>query len=156
MAVIRLLVSLVAAFGAAVVGSAFTNPAIPVWYQTLKKPAFAPPNWLFGPAWTLLYILMALASWLVWQKGLATPQVGTALIVYLVQLVLNALWSVLFFGLRSPLAGLIEILLLWSTILVTTVLFFRISRAAGALLLPYLGWVSFATLLNAAILRLNP
>lgn len=153
---LKLLVSLIAAFGAAAIGSLFTNPAIPVWYATLRKPAFAPPNWLFGPAWTLLYILMALASWLVWKKGLATPIVKPALVVYLIQLVLNALWSALFFGLRSPLAGLIEIVLLWFAILATVTLFFRVSKGAGAMLLPYLGWVSFATLLNAAILRLNP
>lgn len=156
MNILKLIVSLIITFAAAAVGSVFTNPAIPVWYAALKKPPFAPPNWLFGPAWTALYILMALASWLVWKQGITAPPVKTALIFYLVQLLLNALWSLLFFGLRSPVAGLIDIGLLWVTILVTAVLFFRVSKAAGAMLLPYLGWVGFAALLNAAIVRLNP
>jgi benzodiazapine receptor len=132
-----------------------TTRATPTWYQTLKKPSFDPPEWLFGPAWTLLYLLMAVAAWLVWKQGIGAPGVKLALAVFLVQLILNALWSVFFFGLRSPLAGLVDIIALWLAILATTIFFFRISVPAGVLLLPYIAWVSFAAILNAAILRLN-
>jgi len=129
--------------------------AIPTWYQGLAKPPFNPPEWLFGPAWTLLYLLMAVAAWLVWKQGIGAAGVKLALAVFLTQLVLNALWSVFFFGLRSPLAGLVDIVVLWLTILATIVFFFRVSVPAGVLLLPYIAWVSFAAILNAAILRLN-
>jgi benzodiazapine receptor len=129
--------------------------AIPTWYATLKKPAFAPPNWLFGPAWTLLYVLMALAAWFVWKRGFDAEGVKVALALYLIQLVLNATWSALFFGLRSPLAGFLGIAALWLAIVATIVLFFRVSTPAGVLMLPYVAWVSFASLLNAAILKLN-
>ena len=137
------------------VGSLATRPAIPGWYAGLAKPAFAPPNWLFGPAWTLLYVLMGVASFLVWRAGLSVPGVKPALVCYLAQLVLNLAWSWLFFALRSPLAGLVEIAVLWCAIIVTTVLFFRVSAAAGALMLPYIGWVSFAGALNASLWWLN-
>jgi len=110
---------------------------------------------LFGPAWTLLYLLMAVAAFLVWRQGLMAPGVKLALVVFLVQLVLNALWSIFFFGLRSPLAGLVDIIVLWLAILATIILFFPVSVPAGILLLPYIIWVSFAAVLNAAILRLN-
>lgn len=149
--VVSILVPLACGF----VGSLATRPAIPGWYAGLAKPSFAPPNWLFGPAWTLLYILMGIASFLVWKQGLAAPGVKPALVFYLVQLALNLAWSWLFFALRSPLAGLAEIVVLWCAILVTIVLFFRVSTAAGILMLPYIGWVSFASALNAGIWALN-
>ena len=107
------------------------------------------------PVWTLLYILMGVAAFLVWRKGLENRQVRIALIAFLVQLVLNALWSVAFFGLESPLYGLIVIMFLWLAILFTTLQFYRISRAAGALMLPYLLWVTFAAVLNESIWLLN-
>jgi tryptophan-rich sensory protein len=151
----KLIISMAAVFATGAVGSLFTSRAIPTWYKTLTKPRFSPPNWLFGPAWTVLYVLMAVAAYLVWRNGFAAPGVKAALAVFLVQLVLNALWSGLFFGLRSPLAGLIGIVALWLAILATIVLFLGVSTLAGALLLPYIGWVSFAAILNAAILRLN-
>jgi translocator protein len=140
---------------ASAVGSFATVRAIPTWYKGLAKPSFNPPAWLFGPAWTLLYLLMAVAAWLVWKQGIGAAGVKLALAVFLVQLVLNALWSVFFFGLCSPLAGLMDIVALWLAILATIILFFRVSVPAGVLLLPYIGWVTFAALLNAAILRLN-
>mgnify|MGYP000707234161 CR=1 FL=1 len=114
-----------------------------------------PPNWLFGPAWTLLYLLMAVAAFLVWKQGFGASGVKLALVAFLVQLALNTLWSVLFFGMRSPLAGLVDIAALWLAILATIVLFFRVSTAAGILLLPYQAWVTFAAALNCALWMLN-
>jgi tryptophan-rich sensory protein len=151
----RLAICVGAVLLASSIGSFATVRAIPRWYAGLAKPSFNPPEWLFGPAWTVLYVLMAVAAWLVWKHGLGPAGVKLALAVFLVQLVLNALWSILFFGLRSPLAGLVEIIFLWLAILATIILFFRVSVPAGVLLLPYIAWISFAALLNAAILRLN-
>jgi translocator protein len=151
----RLSICVGAAMLAGAVGSFATVRAIPTWYKGLAKPPFNPPSWLFGPAWTLLYLLIAVAAWLVWKQGLGAPGVKLALGVFLVQLVLNALWSVCFFGLRSPMAGLVDIIVLWLAIAATIILFFRVSVPAGVLLLPYISWVSFAAVLNAAIHRLN-
>lgn len=151
----KLIVSIVACLAAGAIGSVFTRSAIPTWYATLQKPVFSPPNWLFAPVWTLLYILMGIAAFLVWRKGLENRQVRIALIVFLIQLILNALWSVVFFGLESPLSGLIVISILWVAILVTVIKFFRLSRVASALLWPYLLWVTFAAGLNASIWLLN-
>ena len=151
----RLVVCVGAVLLASSIGSFATVRAIPRWYQGLAKPSFNPPGWLFGPAWTVLYLMMAVAAWLVWKQGLGAAGVKLALVVFLGQLVLNTLWSVVFFGLRSPLAGLVDIVALWLAILATVILFFRVSVPAGVLLLPYIGWVSFAAVLNAAILHLN-
>lgn len=137
------------------VGSAFTAPAIPEWYAALNKPSFSPPNWIFAPVWTLLYILMGLAAALVWKKGLQNPEVRTALVAFLVQLILNMLWSALFFGMHSPLYGLIDILFLWIMILVTIGRFSKVSTPAALLLIPYLLWVTFASGLNLGIFLLN-
>lgn len=154
--ILQLVVSLVICQLAGFVGSIFTTPAIPTWYASLAKPAFTPPNWLFAPAWTTLFVLMGLAAFLVWRKGLAERAARVALAIFALQLALNILWSVAFFGLRSPLGGLIVIALLWFAILLTILSFSRLSRAAGLLLLPYILWVSFAAVLNGAILVLNP
>ncbi|HNX68335.1 MAG TPA: tryptophan-rich sensory protein [Candidatus Omnitrophota bacterium] len=151
----KFLFALVLCQGAGMVGAVYTIPAIPGWYAQLQKPFFSPPNWIFGPVWTLLFTLMAIAAYLVWSKGLGEPAVRKALVSFLLQLALNSLWCFLFFGLRSPLYGLAEILLLWAMILVTILQFFRISRPAGWLLIPYLLWVSFATSLNLGIFILN-
>lgn len=137
------------------IGSAFTAPAIPEWYATLAKPSFSPPNWIFAPVWTLLYILMGLAAAIVWQKGIGNSEVRSALVAFLIQLILNMLWSFLFFGLRSPLYGLVDILFLWGAILVTIGQFFRVSIPAAAMLIPYLLWVTFASGLNVGIFLLN-
>jgi len=151
----KLVVSIIACLAAGAIGSIFTRQAIPTWYATLEKPAFNPPNWLFAPVWTLLYILMGVAAFMVWREGFENRQVRIALIAFLVQLVLNALWSVVFFGLQSPLYGLIVISVLWVAILFTTLQFYRISLAAGVLMLPYLLWVTFAAVLNESIWLLN-
>jgi tryptophan-rich sensory protein len=151
----RLAICVGAVLLASAVGSFATVRAIPTWYKGLAKPSFNPPEWLFGPAWMVLYLLMAVAAWLVWKQGIGAAGVKLALAVFLVQLILNALWSVFFFGLRSSLAGLVDIVVLWVGIIATIVLFFRVSVPAGIMLLPYIAWVSFAAVLNAAILRLN-
>ena len=125
------------------------------WYPTLAKPPFNPPSWVFGPVWTLLYLMMGVAALLVWQKGWELDAVRAALLVFAVQLVLNGIWSVLFFGMRSPGLALVEILLLWVAIAATVALFWRVTPVAGMLLLPYLAWVSFAAVLNGSIWFLN-
>jgi benzodiazapine receptor len=153
---IKLVVSVFACQGAGAIGSIFTASAIPTWYATLEKPFFTPPNWLFAPAWITLYLLMAIAAFLIWRKGLGQEGVKAALLIFLVQLVLNALWSVVFFGLQSPLWGMVVILALWVAILLTIIRFFKLSTAAGSLMLPYILWVSFASALNIAIFMLNP
>ena len=136
---------------AGLIGSQFLPGA---WYASLEKPDWNPPNSVFGPVWTILYVLMGIAAWLVWRKvGFAGAPVALGL--YFVQLVLNALWSYLFFGAHQPGLALVEIVVLWLVILATTMGFWRVSAAAGALLLPYLGWVGFATALNYQLWRLN-
>ena len=153
--IIKLVVSIVASFAAAGIGSLFTSKAIPAWYAGLKKPRYTPPNWAFGPVWTILYILMAVSVFLVWQKGLATPGVMLAFTLFWVQLVFNALWSAVFFGMKSKGGGVVVIVILWLLILATMITSFRVSAWAGALLVPYILWVSMATYLNVGIWLLN-
>lgn len=124
------------------------------WYAALQKPSWNPPAWVFGPAWTVLYISMAVAAWLVWRQGGWKAQ-GRALGLFLVQWVLNALWTPLFFGLHRPGLAFAEIVILWLAIAATLAAFWRINKVAGALLVPYLAWVTFAAALNFAIWRLN-
>lgn len=124
------------------------------WYAALAKPAWNPPGWIFGPVWTILYAMMAVAAWLVWQRGGWAAQ-GRPLRLFLVQLALNALWSPIFFGLHEPGLAFAEMILLWLAIGVTLVRFWRVHRAAAWLLVPYLAWVSFAAVLNGTLWRLN-
>ena len=146
--------SLILAYSAAFIGSLFTIGAIDTWYATLTKPQLNPPNWLFGPVWTVLYTLMAIAAWLVWEKR-HHPLAHKALFVYGAQLVFNTLWSIAFFGLHNPALGLFVIVMLWISIVMTGIQFYRINRLAGYLLIPYLVWVSFATHLNFSFVLLN-
>lgn len=132
-----------------------TARGVQEWYPSLTKPAFNPPSWVFGPVWTLLYVMMGVAAYLVWQKGWENELVRVALALYLVQLILNGLWSILFFGMQSPGLAFAEILLLWLAIAATVVWFWRVSPPAGMLLLPYAAWVSFAALLNGSLWILN-
>ena len=124
------------------------------WYASLQKPWWNPPAWIFGPVWTLLYIMMAVAAWMVWRTGGWRAQ-RLALGFFLLQWLLNALWTPLFFGLHLPLLAFAEIMTLWMALLITTILFWRIRKIAGLLLIPYLLWVSFAALLNFTIWQLN-
>ena len=153
--VLKLLASIVLCQLAGLIGSFATVPSIPTWYESLKKPSFSPPNWIFGPVWTGLYTLMGISLFMVWQRRADHSQSKMALILFFLQLILNTLWSVAFFGLRSPLLGLIDIVLLWIAILLTMISFFGISKAAALLLLPYILWVSFAVLLNFSLWILN-
>lgn len=149
--VLGAIVALALTFGAAYVGSRFP---VDEWYTALTKPSWNPPNWLFGPVWSVLYLLMAISVWLVWRKegfsGAIFP-----LGIFLLQLILNAAWSWLFFGLHEPSFAFIEILGLWLAILVNIILFWRINTVSGVLLLPYLAWVTFAAFLNYTLWRLN-
>jgi benzodiazapine receptor len=132
-----------------------TAHGIQDWYPSLVKPSFTPPSWLFGPVWTLLYLMMGTAAFLVWQKGWESGAVKAALALFAIQLILNGLWSVLFFGMRWPGLAFAEILLLWISIGGTIALFWRVAPVAGLLLLPYDAWVTFAVVLNGAIWLLN-
>lgn len=145
----KLLVALIIPQVVGGLGAIATTPKISSWYQSLNKPFFSPPNWVFGPVWTLLFVAMGVAMYLVWKKKKIISN------WYWVQLGLNLLWSVLFFGLESPGLALIEIILLWVAIRKTIVAFGKVSRVAGKILIPYLAWVSFATLLNAGVWWLN-
>ena len=151
---IALAVILLITFAASGIGGYFTAQSVKAWYPTLEKPSWNPPAWVFGPVWTALYALMAVAAWLVFRERL-DHAILAPLALYGVQLALNALWSYLFFGLRNPLAGLVEIGVLWAAILGTLVLFWTVRPMAGWLLVPYLAWVSFAAFLNFALWRLN-
>jgi tryptophan-rich sensory protein len=124
------------------------------WYDALAKPAWTPPNAVFAPVWTILYVLMAVAAWLVWRRA-GFMRAGVALSLFIAQLVLNALWSYLFFGAHRADLAFFEIVVLWAVILVVAVLFWREVRAAGVLMLPYLAWVGFAACLNFALWQLN-
>jgi tryptophan-rich sensory protein len=152
----KLLASLVLCFGAAAIGSMVTRPAVASWYVTVQKPVFSPPNEVFAPVWTILYLLMAVALYLVWHKRENGVRDNLALQLFAVQLTLNVFWSVVFFGLHSIGGGLIVICLLGMTLLATIRRFGSISRFAAACLIPYFLWLSFATVLNFAIWRLNP
>jgi benzodiazapine receptor len=136
-------------------GGVSTARSIPTWYAALQKPSWNPPDWLFGPAWTILYVLMGVASWLVWRQARKGKAVGLALALYGIQLALNLGWSLIFFGARKPFWALVEIVPLWFFIAATMLQFYKVSKTAGALLIPYQLWVSFATALNVAVWRLN-
>ena len=151
-----LALSLAICYLAAAIGSFFTGLSVNGWYQSLAKPPITPPGWVIGAIWTVLYLLMAISLFLVLEKDRSLPQVREGLSLFAVQLSLNITWSVLFFGLRSPLLALAGVLLLWAAIAATILWFMKISRPAAYLLVPYLLWVSFATVLNAWILILNP
>jgi benzodiazapine receptor len=135
-------------------GSIWTAPNVESWYAKLSKPTWTPPGWVFGPVWSLLYLSMAVAAWLVWRQA-GFPKAAWPMAVFGLQLALNAAWSGLFFGLHSPGLAFVDIVLLWCAILSTLVVFRHHSAAAGWLLVPYLAWVTFAAILNLAIWRMN-
>jgi tryptophan-rich sensory protein len=151
----KLLLCILISEAAGLIVIPFIDSGMSPWYASLVKPALNPPNWLFGPVWTVLYALMGLAAFLIWRRGLQTKGVKHALGHFLIQLVLNALWTVIFFGLHRPGLALIEIVVLWLAILFTIIIFRRISRPAAWLMMPYIAWVSVAAYLNASIWFLN-
>ncbi len=144
---VYLIISILIAQAAGIIGSIFTVSSVKDWYTTLDKPAWNPPSWIFGPVWTTLYTLMGIASYLVWRK-IDASGAKFALTLYGIQLGLNALWSILFFGLKQPGVAFAEIIILLLFIIITTVLFWRINSLAGALMIPYIAWVIFASYLN--------
>lgn len=149
-----LILSLALPLAVGFLGSLATTPAIPTWYVTLNKPFFNPPNWLFAPVWTLLYFLMGISLFLILTAKTQKPKTP-ALSIFFIQLALNSLWSILFFGFKNPTLAFLEIITLWFAISLTINKFLKLSRPAALLLLPYLLWVSFASLLNFAIILLN-
>ncbi|HUY69565.1 MAG TPA: TspO/MBR family protein [Candidatus Tyrphobacter sp.] len=152
--ILSLIVSLGLAYAVGFTGSIFTTPALAVWYASLVKPPLSPPDWIFAPVWTALYTLIAIAAWLIWKKR-AAKGVNSALVIYGLSLVLNLFWSIFFFGLHDPVLGLATIILLLTLIIAITVLFYRLSKMAGLIFIPYLVWVAFATYLNLTIVVLN-
>ena len=152
--ILKLVISIFLCELAGFLGFLFTAPAIPTWYKTLDKPFFSPSNWIFGPVWISLFILMGISLFMVWRKQ-EQPRFKVALIFFFVQLIFNILWSAAFFGLRSPLLGFVDIVLLWVAILLTVQHCLRISRIAGLLFLPYMIWVSFAVVLTFSLWILN-
>lgn len=136
-------------------GTIFTVSAIPTWYASLHKPFFSPPNYLFGPIWTLLYMLMGISVAIIWQKGLKNKKIINAIYLFIVQLGLNAIWSPVFFGAKNLLFALLIIVFMWIYILKTILAFRKIDKTASYLLYPYLAWVSFASILNFSVWLLN-
>ena len=152
---LRFAVAILVPQAAGGIGALFTAPEIGRWYASLTWPAYTPPDWAFGPVWTVLFLLMGIAAFLVWRKGLTDGRVQVALAAFIIQLVLNTLLSFLFFGMHSPALALIEIVLLWIAIAATIFFFYRISRPAAYLLAPYTLWVTFAAYLNYQFWILN-
>jgi tryptophan-rich sensory protein len=151
----KLAISVAVPLIVAAVSGVATARGVATWYPSLTKPSFNPPAWVFGPVWTVLYVMMGVAAFLVWRKGIETEGVKLALTFFAIQLALNGLWSILFFGLRAPGWALIEIVILWAAIGGTILVFRRVDPVAGWLLLPYWAWVSFASVLNASLWWLN-
>lgn len=151
----RLALSVGICLAAGVAGSLYTSQSLSWWYPILNKPSITPPAWVFGPVWTFLYILMGYGLYLVWNKGLKKKGVADAVALFGVQLILNVIWSYLFFGLRNPLLAFFEIVVLWVVLLVTYIKFHKIEARAGYLLLPYLIWTGYAGILNFLIVLMN-
>lgn len=152
---VKLVISIGVCLVASLISSVFAISSIPVWYDTLNKPFFSPPNWLFAPAWTILYILMGTALFFIW-KAPKVKKTNEGLMLFGAQLIFNVIWPIAFFGFRSIIGGLLSIVVLLILILMTTVQFYRIDKRAAYLMLPYLLWVCFATLLNISVYLLNP
>ncbi len=151
---LRLIIAQGVTFSGAAIGSLYTSQGLSGWYQRLNKPAFNPPDWIFGQVWSLLFLLMGWSLYLVWNRAKKSKQ-REVWTIFLVQLFLNVTWSYLFFAAKKPPLALVEILVLWLAIGVMIVKFFKIKRLAGYLLLPYFLWVSFAAVLNYAYVALN-
>lgn len=153
--VVKLVAAILICQAAGGIGAIATASSVSGWYSTLNKPSFNPPNWVFGPVWTTLYTMMGIAVWMVWNKGISNPTVRMAVILFAIQLVLNSLWTFIFFYFHLTGWAFVEIIILLAAILLTTIWFFRISTASGILMLPYIAWVSFASVLNFSLWWLN-
>ncbi|MDP4195414.1 MAG: TspO/MBR family protein [Bacteroidota bacterium] len=153
--VYRFVASILLCEAAGLIGYLFTSPAIPTWYIDLVKPSFNPPMWIFGPVWVFIYFLMGISLFFVWKRGIKGSNVFKAAFLFAIQLILNVLWSYIFFGLHNPRAALYEIVVLWGAIAITIVEFFKIRKVAAYLLMPYILWVTFALILNYSIWQLN-
>lgn len=152
---LKLVIAVLACLLAGFLGSLFTTPQINGWYTTLNKPSFNPPNYLFGPVWTVLFILMGIALFLIWDKFKKNKTAKGAAVFFMVHLFVNTMWSIVFFGAQSPGLAFLIILVLWLMIAMLLIQFYKINKIAGYLLVPYLLWVSFATVLNYSIWQLN-
>ncbi len=152
--ILKLLASLALPLGIGAIAGLFTADAVPEWYETLNKPSFNPPNWLFGPVWTSLYLLLGISLFLIWKQS-ESKERNIAILVFLLQLALNFAWSFIFFYFNMIGLALIEIILLWISIIITLIMFYKIKPLAAYINLPYLMWVTFATILNASYYLLN-
>lgn len=150
----KLVISIIATVGIGSLGGIFTISEIPNWYANLTKPSFNPPNWIFGPVWTSLYTMMGISFYLIWKQKESELR-KKAIQLFVIQFVLNFFWSIIFFSMHAIGAALIEIIVMWILILITIIQFSKLSKAAAWLLVPYIAWVSFATLLTASIWKLN-
>ncbi len=154
--ILKLVISILICQAAGFLGSIFTTPKIATWYAGVVKPSFNPPNYLFGPVWTLLFILMGISLYIIWISKFKDKAYKKEVItIFAIQLILNIFWSILFFGLESPMLAFFEIMALWISILATIIGFYKISRIASFILIPYILWVSFASVLNFFIWKLN-
>jgi len=147
----KLIISILLPFIISGIGSIFTSNSISTWYAELIKPSFNPPSWIFGPVWTILYLIIGISFYLIWIKKFDK----ITYIIYGIQLLLNGLWTIIFFGFKSPFYALIEIILLWISILLTIIYFYKINKISAYLLIPYILWVTFATILNFSLFILN-
>ena len=154
--VLPVVIGVLICLAAGLLGSMVTMPAVEsMWFIDLNKPVFQPPNWLFAPVWTILYILMGVAAGIVYVEGKNKMEGKTALILFAVQLILNILWSFMFFGVQTLLGASVNIVLLWGTLLATIIYFFKVNRAAGWMMIPYILWVTFATILTITLFVMN-
>jgi translocator protein len=152
---LKLVISILVCFAAGGIGTVFTSSAIPTWYARLVKPSFSPPNWVFAPVWTTLYILMGISLYLIWSKGTKSKKVRDAIYIFGIQLILNAVWSPIFFGAHSLFIALIVIIAMWFYIVKTIISFSKIDKTASYLLYPYITWVTLASILNFSVWYLN-
>jgi benzodiazapine receptor len=150
----KFVISCLSVLAAGFAGSFFVSHSSG-WYEALKKPVFTPPAWVFGPVWTVLYLLMGIALFLVWRKGVSSAAGKTAIAAFILQMVLNVIWTPIFFGLKLPLIAFGDIVMLWLAVITTILSFWKVSRPAAILLLPYIIWVSFAAILNVSFCLLN-
>lgn len=153
--ILKLVLSIAVCQGAGLIGTVFTVSSIETWYNLLNQPSFRPPNWLFGPVWIILYTLMGISLYLIWTAGAKKKEVRGALKLFAVHLALNASWSIVFFGMHNILLSLVNIIALWILIVMVMMKFYTIDKKASLILLPYVAWVSFATILNYSIFLLN-